>query len=100
MAADGSFMQLAVPKFDDHYDHWAILLENFLHSKEYWCLVGNGIPVTADGAFLTYAQRKNFEDQKLKDLNAKNYLFQALDYSALETILNKDRANNIWESLK
>ncbi|RVW19207.1 Retrovirus-related Pol polyprotein from transposon TNT 1-94 [Vitis vinifera] len=42
-------------------------------------LVENGIPAAAEG--LTDAQRKNIEDQKLKDLKAKNYLFQAIDRS-------------------
>ena len=43
-------------------------MENFLRSKEYWGLVENGIPATVEG--LTDAQRKNIEDQKLKDLKA------------------------------
>lgn len=95
---ESSFVQPAVPKFDGHYDLWAMLMENFLRSKEYWGLVENGIPAAAEG--LTDAQRKNIEDQKLKDLKAKNYLFQATDRSVLETILNKDIAKNIWDSLK
>lgn len=100
MAAESSFVQPAVPKFDGHYDHWAMLMENFLRSKEYWGLVENGVPAAAEGAVLTDAQRKNVEDQKLKDLKAKNYLFQALDRSILETILNKDTSKNIWDSMK
>jgi hypothetical protein len=32
---NNSFMQAAIPKFDGHYDHWAMLMENFLRSKEY-----------------------------------------------------------------
>ena len=57
---ENSFVQPAVPKFDRHYDHWEILMENFLRSKEYWGLVENGIPTSAEG--LTDAQRKNIED--------------------------------------
>ena len=91
-------MQPAVPKFDGHYDHWAMLMENFLRSKEYWGLVENGITAAVEGA--TDAQKKNIEDQKLKDLKAKNYLFQALDRTVLETILNKDTAKSIWDSMK
>ena len=98
MMKENYFVLLAVPKFDGHYDHWEILMENFLLSKEYWGLVENRIPTAAEG--LTNAQRKNIEDQKLKDLKAKNYLFQATDHSVLETILNKDIAKNIWDSLK
>jgi hypothetical protein len=33
-------------------------------------------------------------------LKVKNYLFQAIDRSILETILNKDIAKSIWDSLK
>nr|GEW61990.1 retrovirus-related Pol polyprotein from transposon TNT 1-94 [Tanacetum cinerariifolium] len=37
----GSFVQAAIPKFDGHFDHWSMLMENFLRSKEYWGLVEN-----------------------------------------------------------
>ena len=70
-----------------------MLIENFLRSKEYRGLVENGILAATKG--LTDAQRKNIEDQKLKDLKAKNYLFQAIDRSVLETIFNKDTTKNI-----
>ena len=32
---NSSFVQPAIPRFDGHYDHWAMLMENFLRSKEY-----------------------------------------------------------------
>ncbi|XXG77594.1 hypothetical protein AAC387_Pa08g1717 [Persea americana] len=100
MASESSFVQPAIPKFDGHYDHWSMLMENFLRSKEYWSLVESGIPAAAEGVDLTEAQRKVIEEQKLKDLKVKNYLFQAIDRSILETILNKDTTKNIWDSLK
>nr|DAD29227.1 TPA_asm: hypothetical protein HUJ06_030695 [Nelumbo nucifera] len=100
MTAESSFVQPAIPRFDGHYDHWAMLMENFLRLKEYWGLIENGIPVATEGVVLTDAQRKNIEDQKLKDLKAKNYLFQALDRSILEMIFNKDKTKNIWDSMK
>ena len=93
-------MQPTVSKFDGHYDHWAMLMENFLCSKDYWGLVENGIPAAAEGVVLIDAQRKNIDDQKLKDLKTKNYLFQALNRSILETVLNNDTTKNIWDSLK
>ncbi|XP_039141196.1 uncharacterized protein LOC120278470 [Dioscorea cayenensis subsp. rotundata] len=100
MATDNLFVQPAIPKFDGHYDHWAMLMENFLQSKEYWNLVENGIPMVATGVVLTDTEKKHYEDQKLKDLKAKNYLFQALDRSILETILTKDTSKDIWDSMK
>ena len=75
-------------------------MENFLRSKEYWGLVENGVPAVAEDVVLTDAQRKHIEDQQLKDLKAKNYLFQALDRSILETILNKKTTKDIWDSMK
>jgi RNase H-fold protein (predicted Holliday junction resolvase) len=99
-SASSSFVQPAIPKFDGYYEHWAMLMENFIRSKEFWNLVEHGIPTTAAGVVLTDEQQKAIEDQTLKDLKAKNYLFQAIDRSILETILNKDTAKNIWDSLK
>lgn len=53
-----------------------------------------------EGVQPTPAQLKAIEDAKLKDLKAKNYLFQSIDRLVLETILNKDSAKSIWDSLK
>ena len=100
MAGESSFVQASIPKFDGHYDHWSILMENFLRSKEYWDLVENGIPAAAAGAALSEAQRKGIEDAKLKDLKVKNYLFQAIDRNIMETILDRDTAKSIWDSMK
>ncbi|KAL0405994.1 UNVERIFIED_CONTAM: hypothetical protein Slati_3913300 [Sesamum latifolium] len=99
MATDGAFVQPAVPRFDGYYSHWAMLMENFLRSKEYWVVVENGVSAAAE-VTPTEAQKKTYEEQKLKDLKAKNYLFQALDRSILETIINKDTAKSIWDSMK
>ncbi|GMY21802.1 Retrovirus-related Pol polyprotein from transposon RE1 [Fagus crenata] len=69
MAAENNFVQPAIPKFDGHYDHWSMLMENFLRSKEYWSLVETGVPA-AEGVELTEAQQKSIADQKLKDLKS------------------------------
>jgi hypothetical protein len=71
-----------------------MLMENFLRSKEYWDLE-NGILTAAEGVEPTKAQRKSNEDQKLKDLKVKNYLFQAINKTIIETILNKKTAKAI-----
>ncbi|GMP92374.1 hypothetical protein CsSME_00042624 [Camellia sinensis var. sinensis] len=75
MASENSFVQLAIPCFDGHYDHWSMLMENFLRSKEYWTLVEIGIVEPASETVLIKVQRKTLEDQRLKDLMTKNYLF-------------------------
>ncbi|KAM1556843.1 hypothetical protein PS2_040150 [Malus domestica] len=100
MASENSFVQPAIPKLDGHYDHWSMLMENFLRSKEYWNLVEIGITAAAAGSESGEAQKKILDELKLKDLKAKNYLFQAIDRSVLETILKKDTAKDIWDSLK
>ncbi|KAJ1386180.1 Retrovirus-related Pol polyprotein from transposon TNT 1-94 [Sesbania bispinosa] len=93
-------MQLATPKLNEHYDHWAMLMENFLRSKEYWNLIDPGIPQHADGAVIPDNEKKNLEELKLKDFRVKNYLFQAIDRTVLETILKKGTSKEIWDSLK
>lgn len=95
---NGSYVQPAIPKFDGHYDHWTMLMENLLKSKDYWEVVDKGIPVLANNA--TPDQRKTCEEAKVKDLKAKNYLFQAIERNILETILNVETAKDIWDSLK
>ncbi|KAH7537743.1 hypothetical protein FEM48_Zijuj03G0125400 [Ziziphus jujuba var. spinosa] len=98
--ASENFVQPAIPRFDGHYDHWSMLMENFLRSKEYWQVVSEGIAEPVAGIVWTDAQKAELEAQKLKDLKAKNYLFQAIDRSILETILNKDTSKQIWDSMK
>jgi hypothetical protein len=100
MSTEGGFVQPSIPQLDGHYDHWFMLIENFLRSKEYWSLIEDGIPTVIEGVQPTSAQMKAIEDAKLKDLKAKNYLFQSIDCSILEMILNKDSAKSIWDSLK
>ncbi|KAG6519123.1 hypothetical protein ZIOFF_022612 [Zingiber officinale] len=38
-----NFVQPTIPRFDGHYDHWSMLMENFLRSKEYWQVVESGV---------------------------------------------------------
>ncbi|KAL6348545.1 hypothetical protein AAG906_013165 [Vitis piasezkii] len=81
MATEINFVQPKIPKLDGHYDHWCMLMENFMRSKEYWNLIEQGIPTTEARAELTEGQKRVIEDAKLKNLKVKNYLFQAIDRS-------------------
>lgn len=45
-------------------------------------------------------RRRLKEARKLKDLNAKNYLFQAIYRPTLETILCNETSKDIWDSMK
>ncbi|KAI5387042.1 hypothetical protein KIW84_073263 [Lathyrus oleraceus] len=49
---------------------------------------------------MTPTQKKNLEKMKLKDLKAKNYLFQSLDKSILKTITQKETSKQLWDSMK
>ena len=75
-------------------------MENFLRSKEYWSVIESRIQAPAEGLALTDVQKTELEARKLKDLKAKNYLFQAIDRPILETILCKETSKDIWDSMK
>ncbi|KAH0679867.1 hypothetical protein KY284_020952 [Solanum tuberosum] len=74
-----NFVQPSIPHFDSHYDHWCMLMENFLKLKEYWQVVSEGIQQLEAGA--TEARK-------------------AMDRSILETILCKDTSKHIWDSMR
>ena len=101
MSTSDKFLKPSIPYFDGHYDWWSMTMENFLRSKEMWSLVEEGIPAAAIGtSAASEAQRKTVEEAKLKDLKAKNYLFQAIDRDILETMLEKGTSKAIWYSKK
>jgi hypothetical protein len=70
-----------------------MLMENLLRSKEYWPLIETGITIAPANA--TAEKRRIADEVKLRDLKVKNYMFQAIDRSILETILNHDTAKDI-----
>ncbi|XP_045831050.1 uncharacterized protein LOC123922372 [Trifolium pratense] len=98
MAESSNYLQPSIPKFDGHYDHWSMLMENLLRSKEYWSLIEDGVIVAPTGASQDQIQAAN--ESKLKDLKAKNYLFQAIERSILETILTRGTTKDIWDSMR
>ncbi|MCI83106.1 retrovirus-related Pol polyprotein from transposon TNT 1-94, partial [Trifolium medium] len=52
-----------------------MLMENLLRSKEYWSLIETGVTAAPPNA--TAEQQRIADESKLKDLKAKNYLFQS-----------------------
>ncbi|CAM8903130.1 unnamed protein product [Rhodiola kirilowii] len=94
-----SFAQPCIPKYDRDYDHWSLLMENLLRSKDFWGVIETDVSAEeADG--LTAEQKKTRDDLKLKDLKAKNYLFASIDKTILKTISKKATAKDIWDSMK
>ncbi|KAL4388715.1 hypothetical protein GQ457_09G016070 [Hibiscus cannabinus] len=77
-----------------------MLMENFLRSKVYSQVIEHQIPAPTNEERLTEVQQKDLEALKLKDLKAKNYLFQAIDHSFLKIILCKETSKDIWDSMK
>ena len=47
------FIQPTIPRFDGHYDHWSILIENILMSKEYWIVNVSGVAEPVGGVAVT-----------------------------------------------
>lgn len=90
-----NFIQPSIPRFDGHYDYWSMLMENFLRSKEFWSLIETSYVEPEAGAVVTEAQRKRIEELKLKDLKVKNYLFQTIGRTILETIREKNTSKQI-----
>ena len=100
MGESSSFAQPSIPKFDGDYDHWNLLMENLLRSKEYWCVVRDGFVEATSDETMTDAQRKTLDEARLKDLKAKNYLFSAIDKTVLKTITLKNTSKQLWDSMK
>ena len=68
-----SFVWPAIPHFDGHYDHWSMVMENFLRSKEYWTVFVSGVAESTEGVVLIDTQKTKLEGLKLQDLKEKNY---------------------------
>jgi hypothetical protein len=73
-------------------------MEYLLCSKEYWNMIKTGVTVAPDNA--TAEQQHVANESKLTDLKVKNYLFQSIDRSILETILVRDTTKDIWDAMK
>ena len=95
MSEASSFAQVCIPRFDGDFDHWSLLMENLLRSKEYWKVVSEGYQDQAEGKALSEVEARNLEELRLKDLKAKNYLFSSIDKNILKTITNKGTAKEL-----
>ncbi|XP_071702890.1 uncharacterized protein [Rutidosis leptorrhynchoides] len=94
------FQAIYVPKFDGDYDHWCLLMENLLISKELWRVIEEGYKEPVDESTMTETERVNLNALKLQDLKARNYLFQSIDKHILKTITQKKTSKQIWDAMK
>ena len=90
-----SYVQPAIPRFDGHYDHWEMLIKNFLRSKEFFDMVETGYVEPNEGEVLSTVQQQRLAASKLKDLKVKNYLLQSIDQTNLKTMLQKKTSREI-----
>jgi hypothetical protein len=75
-----------------------MMMENLLRSKEDWHLIEVGVTTAPENA--TAEQLQAAASSKLLDLKVKNYLFQAIDRTIMETIMNRETAKDIWDAMK
>lgn len=99
MSSEGQSL-LRIPVFDGDYDHWSMLMENLLRAKEYWSIIENGFEEPGEKDTLTAEQQTSLGERRLKDLNAKSYLFQSINKAILKTITQKKTAKQLWDSMK
>ncbi|XP_076909366.1 uncharacterized protein LOC143566591 [Bidens hawaiensis] len=52
------------------------------------------------GEQINAAQRTQLEAMRLKDLKAKNYLFQSIDKQILKTMTKNETTKQIWDAMK
>ncbi|XP_014503095.1 uncharacterized protein LOC106763414 [Vigna radiata var. radiata] len=95
-----NYVQPLISIFDDHYDHWIKLMENFLQFKEVWYLVDHGVMDVSTEINAIETKTKLMKEQKLKDLKIKNYLYQAIDREILNIIMNDETSKDIWDLMK
>nr|GEU43593.1 retrovirus-related Pol polyprotein from transposon TNT 1-94 [Tanacetum cinerariifolium] len=92
--------KMKVPVFDGHYEHWSELMENLLRAKQVWNLIDPGIREPAVGIAQSEAEKKKLEELRIKDLQVKHYLYQAIDRVTFEQILDRKTSKSVWDSMK
>ncbi|PNX85315.1 retrovirus-related Pol polyprotein from transposon TNT 1-94 [Trifolium pratense] len=50
MEESSNFLQPSVPKFEGYYEHWSMLMENLIRSKELWPLIETGVTMAPPNA--------------------------------------------------
>ena len=52
-----NFVQPAIQRFGGHYDHWEMLMKNFLRLKEFFDMVETGYVEPNEGEVLSAVQQ-------------------------------------------
>ncbi|KAI5401250.1 hypothetical protein KIW84_065919 [Lathyrus oleraceus] len=59
MGSEANFVSASIPKFDSDYDHWSMVMENLLRSKEYWVVIESGYSQLTSMDGMTPTQKQN-----------------------------------------
>ena len=62
----GSFAIPCVPKFDEDYEHWSLVMENLLRSKKYRSAIQSGFEEPKGNEALSAAQQKEIDEASSK----------------------------------
>lgn len=90
-----------IPHFDgQYYDHWRELMENLIRAKGLWSSVEQSFEEPSVATTLTERAQKELETARINDHKVKHYLFQAIDRSIFEQILDRRTSKSVWDSLK
>ncbi|KAI3768676.1 hypothetical protein L2E82_19506 [Cichorium intybus] len=92
--------KVKVPIFDGHYEHWSEMMEILLRAKQVWNLIDPGIREPTVGVAQSEAEKKKLEELRMKDLQVKHYLYQAIDRVTFEQILDRKTSKAVWESMR
>nr|GEV73397.1 putative RNA-directed DNA polymerase [Tanacetum cinerariifolium] len=91
---------MKVPIFEGHYEHWSEMMENLLRAKQVWNLIDPGIREPAVGIAQSEGEKKKLEELRVKDMQVKHYLYQAIDRVTFEHILDQKTSKAIRDSMK
>ncbi|XP_060170782.1 uncharacterized protein LOC132601735 [Lycium barbarum] len=90
-----NFMQTAIPRFDGHYNHWSMFMENFPRSKDYWQVVMDGIPESAEGTTVS-----KHRQQYLSKLRGEESNFDEQEEEEISLLMvcymMKETSKNLW----
>lgn len=92
--------KMKLPHFDGHWDHWSEVMENFFREKGLWSMIENGYEDSSITTVLTEEQRRQLDNARTNDHKVKHYLYQAIDRTTFEQILDRKNSKVIWDSMK
>ncbi|XP_047177875.1 uncharacterized protein LOC124844900 [Vigna umbellata] len=93
---------MTVPQLSENanYDNWCVQMKVLLRSQDVWDMVKIGYEEPGESENLTVAQIAALKKSRMKDGSALYFLFNAVDESGFEKIVNAMTAKEAWEILE